>query len=101
MTAIVRKTIEDDEGIPQIVLLPEGETDVKLGIPVSLNLRGLYPHMPAEFVRSLTINCHAQELIEPADFMKPGAAERFRSAMLSVIRHDFLSVQSYIKEVAL
>lgn len=93
-----RKTFTNDLGHPQVVLLPEGETDVKAGIPVSLDLSGLYAHMPESFLKALYDNLHAQGLIEAKDFFKPGASDRFRAAMLSVIRHDFLSVQTIANE---
>jgi hypothetical protein len=84
----------DDRGIEQVVLLPEGETDAKAGIPISLDLSPLYEHMPIDWQRALYQALHAQGLIEPADYFKPGAAERYRAAMLSVIKHDFLNVQT-------
>lgn len=84
----------DDDGIPKRVILPLGETDPSMGIPVSLDLSSLYSHMPETFQRELYEALHAQGLVEAADYFKPGAAERFKAAMLSVIRHDFLSVQA-------
>lgn len=94
-----RITTTSDQGIPLVVLLPEGETDATLGIPVSLDLSTLYPHMPAAFVQALTRELHTRGLIEPCDYFKAGAAESYRAALLSVIRHDFLSAQTLAKEV--
>lgn len=98
MSAVERRSFNDDRGIPRVVLIPVGETDNQAGIPISLDLDRLYGHMPVEFQRSLYEALHAQGLVEPADFLKPGAGERFRAAMLSIIKHDFLSVQALAKE---
>lgn len=96
--AVVRKQYLDQTGISRVVLLPEGEKDVKTGIPVSLDLSPLFGHMPDEFQRSLYEALHAKGLVDAADYFKPGAAERFRSALLSVVKHDFFSVQTLAKE---
>lgn len=98
MPPVVRKEYIDDAGVNRVVLLPKGETDVKAGIPVTLDLSPLYGHMPDKFQRELYAALHAQGLVEAADYFKTGAAERFRAAMLSVIKHDFPSVQSLAKE---
>lgn len=95
---IVRHQYTDPLGIPRTVLLPKGETDVKAGIPVSLDLSPLFGHMPDQFQRELYAALEAQGLVEPADYFKKGAAERFRAAMFTVIKHDFLNVQSLAKE---
>lgn len=95
---IVRKEFTDGFGIPRTVLLPEGETDVKAGIPASLDLSPLYGHMPADFQRELYAALRAQGLVDAADYFKPGAGERFRAAMFTVIKHDFFSVQTLAKE---
>lgn len=99
MSNLTRRHITDDLGIPKVVLLPAGETDTRLGIPVSLDLSTLYAHMPPAFVQTLTGELHNRGLIEPCDYLKPGAAELYRAALLSVIRHDFLSIQTLAKEV--
>jgi hypothetical protein len=95
---IVRHQYTDPLGIPRTVLLPKGETDVKAGIPVSLDLSPLFGHMPDTFQRELYAALAAQGLVEPADYFKKGAAERFRAAMFTVIKHDFLNVQTIAKE---
>lgn len=94
----VKQTYIDDEGISKVVLLPPGETDASIGIPVSLDVSTLYVHMPPGFNRALHEALHAQGLIEPADYFKTGAADRFKAAMLTVIRHDFLNAQTLAKE---
>ena len=95
---LVKRDYIDPDGIPRRVLIPEGETDNQMGIPVSLELSDLFGHMPVEFQRSLYEALHAQGLVEPQDFFQRGAAERFRAALLSVIKHDFLSVQTVAKQ---
>lgn len=84
----------DDSGVPRVVLIPKGETDYKAGIPVSLDLTPLFGHMPPSFLKAFYKALHDQGLIEPADFFKSGAAERYRRALFTVIKHDFLSVQA-------
>lgn len=96
--SIVRQTYTDPSGISRVVLLPQGETDVKAGIPVSLDLSSLFGHMPDLFQRELYAALHAQGLVEAADYYKKGAAERFRAAMFTVIKHDFLNCQAIAKE---
>lgn len=95
---LTKTAYEDNAGIPRVVLLPEGETDPTMGIPASLDLTPLYGHLPKDFQQRLYRELHARGLVEPADYFKPGAAEAFRSAMLSAIKHDFLSVQQLAQE---
>lgn len=63
------------------------------------DLSGLYEHMPPGFVEALTKALHARGIVGPGDYFKSGASELFRSAMLSVIRQDFLSAQALAKTV--
>lgn len=95
---IIKADFTDEQGIPQRVLIPEGETDMRTGIPLSLDLSPLFGHMPTNFQRDLYQALHDQGLVEPKDFFQPGAGERFRAAMLSVIRHDFMSTQTLAQE---
>ena len=95
---IVEKSFVDSAGIPRVALLPKSETDPSMGIPVSLDISPLYSHMPPEWLRDFTVALHAQGLIKPADFFQPGAADRYKAALLAVIRHDFLSIQALAKE---
>lgn len=96
--AIKRESFVDDSGIPRVVLVPEGETDFKTGIPLSMDLTKLYGHMPSSFQTELYKALHAQGLVEPADYFKPGASERYQRAMRDVVKHDFLSIQALAKE---
>lgn len=93
-----KTSFTNDLGYPQVVFIPEGEKDLKAGIPISLDLTPLFGHMPESFQRELYKALHAQGLIEPVDFFKAGAADRYRRALLTVIKHDFLSIQSLAKE---
>lgn len=95
---IVEKSFKDALGIPRVALLPKSENNAAMGIPVSLDLAPLFGHMPTEFQAELTAALHAQGLVKAADYFVPGASDRFRAAMLSVIRHDFLSVQALAKQ---
>lgn len=97
-TELIKVDTTDPLGIPQRVLIPQGETDTSIGIPVSLDLSTLYPHMPDEFLKRLYEALHAQGLVEPADYFKAGADQRFKAAMLSVIRKDFLDCQTIAKQ---
>jgi len=96
--AYERKNFEDKDGIPRTVLLPKGEKDLKAGIPLSLDLKPLYGHMPESFQKSLYESLHAHGLIEPKDYFAVGAADRFHRAMRDVLKHDFLNVQALAKE---
>lgn len=95
---IIKADFTDEQGIRQRVLVPEGETDLKTGIPLSLDLSPLFGHMPTDFQRELYQSLHDQGLVEPKDYFQPGAGERFRAAMLSVIRHDFSNAQTLAQE---
>jgi hypothetical protein len=93
-----RETYEDGSGIPRVVLVPAGETDLKRGIPLSFDLSPLFGHMPADFQREFYAALHAQGLVEPADYFKSGAAERYQAALRTVLKHDFLNIQTLAKE---
>lgn len=97
-TELVKVDAIDTQGVPLRVLLPQGETDTSIGIPISLDLSTLYPHMPDEFLKRLYEALHAQGLVEPADYFKAGADQRFKAAMLTVIRKDFLDCQTIAKQ---
>ncbi len=94
----VREQYEDDSGIPRVVLIPAGTEDKSKGIPLSLDLTPLFGHMPDTFQRALYAALHDQGLIEPLDFFKPGAAERYQRVLRTVIKHDFLSIQTLAKQ---
>ena len=96
-TPPVEKSYIDASGLPSLVLVPEGTTDLSIGIPVSLDISGLYSHMPHEFIAEFTKALHAQSLIKPQDYFLPGASDKYRAALLMVIRHDFLSIQALAK----
>lgn len=93
-----RETYEDGSGIPRVVLVPPGEKDKSTGIPLSLDLAPLFGHMPTEFQKAFYKALHDQGLIEPKDFFKPGAADRYQRAVRTVIKHDFLSIQALAKQ---
>jgi hypothetical protein len=84
--------------IRQQMELPDAEVE-----PVSpgLDLSSLYEHMPPAFTEALIKALHARGLVEPGDYFKPGAAALFRSAMLGVIKKDFLSAQALAKKVCM
>lgn len=95
---LIEKQYTDESGIPRLVLIPDNESDVSLGIPISLSLDSLYGHMPLDFQRALVTALHDQGLVKAQDYFAPDAYTKFRAALLSVIRHDFFSVQSLAKE---
>lgn len=94
----IEKDYTDAAGVPTRVLVPEGATDLSAGIPVSLDISGLYAHMPEDFVVQFTKALHAQGLVKPADYFVPGASDRYRAALLMVIRSDFLNIQALAKQ---
>lgn len=95
---IVEADFISPDGVPSKVLIPAGEKDLSKGIPVSLDLSGLYAHMPDAFLKELTSALHAVGLVKPADYFAPDAPNRFRAAMLSVIKRDFLNAIALAKE---
>lgn len=88
----------DDQGIKRRVLLPVGDTNVREGIPLSLDIDSIYPHCPVEYIRNLTDELWARGLIEPCDFKKPGAPELIRSALLAVAKRDTLDILNLANE---
>lgn len=94
----IRETYEDGSGIPRVVLIPQGEKDKATGIPLSLDLTPLYGHMPLTFQQALTKALHDHGLIEPLDFFKTGAADRYQRVIRDVIKHDFLDIQNLAKQ---
>lgn len=90
----VEKTFVDDRGVTSRVLVPEGSTNLAAGIPVSLDISPLFKHMPDEFVVSFTAALHEQGLVKPSDYFQKGASDRYKAALLMVIRNDFLSIQA-------
>lgn len=94
----VEKDYTTPDGVPTRVLVPEGSTDLAAGIPVSLDVSQLYEHMPHQFVVEFTAALHAQGLVKPADYFVIGASDRYKAALLMIIRHDFLSIQALAKQ---
>ncbi len=94
----IKTDYTDAAGFQRRVLIPDDGSDPAEGIPLSFDFEALYAHMPISFVLALSRACWARGLIEPCDFMKSGADKLFRSAMLSVIKHDFLNVQTTAQE---
>lgn len=89
----------DSNGLRQRVLLPPGETDVREGIPAGISLDSLYGDCPISFKRRLYEELFAQGLIEPHDFLRPGAAERVRSALLAAVQRDTTDIISLAREM--
>lgn len=94
----VEKSHVNAQGIPTRVLVPEGSSNLEAGIPVSLDISKLYEHMPLDFVVKFTAALHAQGLVKPQDYFERGAADRYKAALLMVIRQDFLSIQALAKQ---
>lgn len=93
----VEKKFVDESGVPKVVMVPEGFTNLEAGIPVSLDISSLYEHMPHQFVVEFTAALHEMGLVKPQDYFQPGAADRYKQALLMVIRHDFLNIQALAK----
>lgn len=95
------KTVDytDEHGIHRRVLLPKDfDGDPAEGIPVSLDLTHLYPHMPPDFHAWLTEELWARGLVEPKDFLTPAAPELIRAALFGAVRQDTLSIMALAKE---
>lgn len=89
------------DGLPQRSLIPADANgiDPSEGIPLHLDLDPLYGHLPLEFRQRLYNALHARGLIEPADYLKPGAAEVYMAAMRHIFKQDALSAIRLAKEV--
>lgn len=88
----------DEDGIKRRVALPDLAFDTAEGIPVSLDVDSLYEHMPVSFRAKLVEELWNRDLIQPADFLRPGAAEKIRSALLSVVHFDTMDIITLAKE---
>lgn len=88
------KTVDyaDKDGIKRRVFIPDGITDYSEGIPASLDVSVLFPDFPVEYIRRLTDELWARGLIEPCDYVKPGAPELIAAALRSAIKVDALSI---------
>jgi hypothetical protein len=87
------------DGIMRRVQIPDsGAGNLDEGIPKSLPIDNLFLHMPVEFRRELVNSLWDVGLIEPYDFLQPGAAEKVRAALLSIVKHDAMSILAYAKE---
>lgn len=96
---LIERTYIDELGIPKLVLIPDDESDLSTGIPLSVDLSSLFGHMPIAFQRSLYEALYAQNLVKKSDYFKPDSAQRFQAALRTVIKHDFLDVQSLLTGV--
>jgi hypothetical protein len=92
---------QDADGVPHRVALPDGRDDIPPaeGLPVSLNLDMLYTELEPEFRRNFYIALWNMGLIQPCDYLRPGASELFRRAFNSAIRTEFFRVMALAKEV--
>ena len=90
----------DSEGRKRRVLIPDG-ADIKPeeGILVSLDLDEVFPDAPADFLAKLHNELWARGLVEPQDFLKAGAPEEYKRALLAVIRLDFARIRQLANEV--
>lgn len=89
------------EGLPQRSLIPADANGIppEEGIPVHLDLDPLYGHLPLEFRQRLYQALWTRGLIEPRDYLQPGAAERYMAALRAVVKEDALSAIALAKEV--
>jgi len=96
---MITKDYRGEDGIMRRVLLPHDDAVTSEGVPVSVDIGQLYPHAPPEFVARLSQALFDRGLIEPRDFLRPGAHELTRDAFLDVIREDALSIVSLAKSM--
>jgi hypothetical protein len=92
----------DENGVMRRVLLPADSDryDPEEGVPLDLygDLDELYQDAPPVFRYNLYQMLYDRGLIEPADFLAPGALDIYRQVILSIIKHDGLSAQALAKE---
>lgn len=85
----------DARGVLHRVLVPiDGSASPDEGIPVSLDISALYSEMPDRFVAALTEALWSVGLVTPRDYVAPGAMEKARAALLSVVKRDALDLQA-------
>lgn len=95
---MIKRDFFDDRGIKRRVLVPDENAPLTEGIPVSLPVDNLYNTAPPEFVVRLVNALFARGLVEPADFMQPGAAELTRVALLDTLKFDAQSIVSFAND---
>lgn len=89
----------DRAGRKRRALVPAGDgAHPEEGIPLSLDLDDLYPDAPEAFLTRLHNELWQRGLIEPQDFLQPGAPETFKRALLAVIRLDFMTIKQLAQE---
>lgn len=98
VTPTVKREFVDRDGIRRRVLVPADVTDYSEGIPVSLPVDTLFAHCAVEYRRSLIEELWARGLVEPCDFMKPGAPELITAALRAVNKKDALDIISFAHE---
>lgn len=82
----------DQNGFRRRVLLPAGVTSYSEGVPVSLDVDRLFEHCSIEFRRKLIDELWARDLVEPCDFLRPGAPELIRAAIAACVKVDTLNI---------
>lgn len=85
---ILVQDTKTEEGLPVRVMVPEG-IDPSEGIPVSMPLDEIYGDLPSEFRERLYNELWARGLVSPSDYLKPGADQKFKSAIMAIIRVDW------------
>ncbi len=89
----------DSDGILRRVRVPDtGAFDVSEGIPISVPVDQLYMHLSVEFRRELVNTLWERGFIEPEHFLQPGAAERIRAVILSLVKRDVFDIMSLAGE---
>lgn len=88
----------DNAGRKRRVLIPEGGRPEE-GIPVSFDLDEVFPEAPTDFLTKLHNELWVRGLVEPRDFLKAGAPEEFKRALLAVTRLDFARIRQLAQEV--
>ena len=82
----------DEHGISRYVDVPDEATPREYGIPRSLMIDHLFADAPKHFLVRLYAELHQLGLIEPADYRKPGAADKIASAFRAAVRQDVVSI---------
>lgn len=90
----------DTEGIHRRVKLPanQAHNDPSEGIPLSLDLSDYFEGATPAFIARVQNELWAVGLIEPTDYLKAGAGEKIKAALLSALKIDTIGVQAYARE---
>lgn len=101
VTKLIKLDYLDEHGSQRRVFVPDnGYAAPEEGIPADMygQLDRLYADATPDFRRRLYDALWRRGLIEPVDFLQKDTADKYRAAMLEVLRFDALNAIAIAKE---